>query len=46
MEMQQACLHRNGGAKARYIIDNASGMIGVNVGVPVPREFFMSGGWK
>ena len=30
---------------ARYIIDRASaGMIGVNVGVPVPREPFSVGG--
>jgi malonate-semialdehyde dehydrogenase (acetylating)/methylmalonate-semialdehyde dehydrogenase len=37
---------QNGGA-ARYIIDNASaGMIGVNVGVPVPREPFSFGGWN
>lgn len=37
---------QNGGA-ARYIIDNASaGMIGVNVGVPVPREPFPFGGWN
>ena len=37
---------QNGGA-ARYIIDHASaGMIGVNVGVPVPREPFSFGGWN
>ncbi len=37
---------QNGGA-ARYIIDRASaGMIGVNVGVPVPREPFSFGGWN
>lgn len=37
---------QNGGI-ARYIIDNASaGMIGVNVGVPVPREPFSFGGWN
>jgi malonate-semialdehyde dehydrogenase (acetylating)/methylmalonate-semialdehyde dehydrogenase len=37
---------QNGGL-ARYIIDNASaGMIGVNVGVPVPREPFSFGGWN
>ncbi len=36
---------QNGGL-ARYIIDHASaGMIGVNVGVPVPREPFSFGGW-
>lgn len=37
---------QNGGV-ARYIIENASaGMIGVNVGVPVPREPFSFGGWN
>ena len=37
---------QNGGV-ARYIIDKASaGMIGVNVGVPVPREPFSFGGWN
>ena len=37
---------QNGGL-ARYIIDRASaGMIGVNVGVPVPREPFSFGGWN
>lgn len=37
---------QNGGL-ARYIIDHASaGMIGVNVGVPVPREPFSFGGWN
>jgi malonate-semialdehyde dehydrogenase (acetylating)/methylmalonate-semialdehyde dehydrogenase len=37
---------QNGGL-ARYVIDHASaGMIGVNVGVPVPREPFSFGGWN
>jgi len=37
---------QNGGA-ARYVIDRASaGMVGVNVGVPVPREPFSFGGWN
>jgi malonate-semialdehyde dehydrogenase (acetylating)/methylmalonate-semialdehyde dehydrogenase len=37
---------QNGGL-ARYIMDHASaGMIGVNVGVPVPREPFSFGGWN
>jgi malonate-semialdehyde dehydrogenase (acetylating)/methylmalonate-semialdehyde dehydrogenase len=37
---------QNGGI-ARYIIERASaGMIGVNVGVPVPREPFSFGGWN
>jgi len=37
---------QNGGL-ARYVIEKASaGMIGVNVGVPVPREPFSFGGWN
>jgi malonate-semialdehyde dehydrogenase (acetylating)/methylmalonate-semialdehyde dehydrogenase len=37
---------QNGGI-ARYIIERASaGMIGINVGVPVPREPFSFGGWN
>jgi len=35
------------GAAARYVTDNASaGMLGVNIGVPVPREPFSFGGTK
>jgi len=34
------------GSSARYVAERAtSGMIGVNVGVPVPREPFGFGGW-
>ncbi len=41
-----AVFTQHGGA-ARYIIERASaGMIGVNVGVPVPREPFSFGGWN
>ena len=37
---------QNGGA-ARHVIERASaGMVGVNVGVPVPREPFSFGGWN
>jgi malonate-semialdehyde dehydrogenase (acetylating)/methylmalonate-semialdehyde dehydrogenase len=37
---------QNGGV-ARYIIERANaGMVGVNVGVPVPREPFSFGGWN
>lgn len=37
---------QNGGV-AHYIMEKASaGMIGVNVGVPVPREPFSFGGWN
>jgi malonate-semialdehyde dehydrogenase (acetylating)/methylmalonate-semialdehyde dehydrogenase len=42
-----ASVFTQSGGAARYIIDNASaGMIGVNVGVPVPREPFSFGGWN
>ncbi len=35
------------GAVARYVEEHASsGMIGVNIGVPVPREPFSFGGWN
>ena len=35
------------GAVARYVAERATaGMIGVNVGVPVPREPFSFGGWN
>lgn len=41
-----AVFTQNGGA-ARQVIDRASaGMIGVNIGVPVPREPFSFGGWN
>ncbi|MGB5190753.1 CoA-acylating methylmalonate-semialdehyde dehydrogenase [Robiginitalea sp.] len=41
-----AVFTQNGGA-AREVINQASaGMIGVNVGVPVPREPFSFGGWN
>lgn len=37
---------QNGGM-AKYIMENVSaGMVGVNVGVPVPREPFSFGGWN
>lgn len=42
-----ASVFTQNGGMARYIIDHASaGMIGVNVGVPVPREPFSFGGWN
>lgn len=42
-----ASVFTQNGAMAHYIIDRASaGMIGVNVGVPVPREPFSFGGWN
>src|SRR5579872_2432672 len=42
-----ASVFTQNGAFARYVIDHASaGMVGVNVGVPVPREPFSFGGWN
>jgi malonate-semialdehyde dehydrogenase (acetylating)/methylmalonate-semialdehyde dehydrogenase len=42
-----ASVFTQSGSMARYVIDRASaGMIGVNVGVPVPREPFSFGGWN
>jgi len=42
-----AAVFTQNGSMARYVIDRASaGMIGVNVGVPVPREPFSFGGWN
>lgn len=41
-----AVFTQNGGA-ARQVIEKASaGMVGVNIGVPVPREPFSFGGWN
>ena len=42
-----ASVFTQNGGYARYVIDHASaGMVGVNVGVPVPREPFSFGGWN
>jgi malonate-semialdehyde dehydrogenase (acetylating)/methylmalonate-semialdehyde dehydrogenase len=42
-----ASVFTQNGAFAKYVIDRASaGMVGVNVGVPVPREPFSFGGWN
>jgi malonate-semialdehyde dehydrogenase (acetylating)/methylmalonate-semialdehyde dehydrogenase len=42
-----AAVFTQSGAMARYVIDRASaGMMGVNIGVPVPREPFSFGGWN
>jgi malonate-semialdehyde dehydrogenase (acetylating)/methylmalonate-semialdehyde dehydrogenase len=42
-----ASVFTQSGGAARYIIEHASaGMIGVNIGVPVPREPFSFGGWN
>ncbi|HEY4337989.1 MAG TPA: CoA-acylating methylmalonate-semialdehyde dehydrogenase [Puia sp.] len=42
-----ASVFTQNGSYARYVIDHASaGMVGINVGVPVPREPFPFGGWN
>lgn len=42
-----ASVFTESGGTARYVIEKASaGMVGVNVGVPVPREPFSFGGWN
>ncbi|GAB3636690.1 CoA-acylating methylmalonate-semialdehyde dehydrogenase [Hymenobacter arcticus] len=42
-----AAVFTQSGSNARYVMDHASaGMIGVNIGVPVPREPFSFGGWN
>lgn len=42
-----AAVFTQSGGMARYVIEHASaGMIGVNIGVPVPREPFSFGGWN
>ena len=42
-----AAVFTENGAAARYVTDRSSaGMVGVNVGVPVPREPFSFGGWN
>lgn len=54
LSVQQSSLYGNAasvftqsGGMAKYITERASaGMIGVNIGVPVPREPFSFGGWN
>ena len=42
-----ASVFTESGAVARHVMEKASaGMVGVNVGVPVPREPFSFGGWN
>jgi malonate-semialdehyde dehydrogenase (acetylating) / methylmalonate-semialdehyde dehydrogenase len=42
-----AAVFTQSGGAARYVMERASaGMIGVNIGVPVPREPFSFGGWN
>ncbi|NNE65829.1 MAG: CoA-acylating methylmalonate-semialdehyde dehydrogenase [Pyrinomonadaceae bacterium] len=40
-------VYTDNGGMARYVMERASaGMVGVNIGVPVPREPFSFGGWN
>ncbi|MFT5144484.1 MAG: malonate-semialdehyde dehydrogenase (acetylating)/methylmalonate-semialdehyde dehydrogenase [Rhodothermales bacterium] len=42
-----AAIYTSSGGTAQYFADHASaGMIGINIGVPVPREPFAFGGWN
>ncbi|MCL4157998.1 UNVERIFIED_CONTAM: hypothetical protein GTU68_033688, partial [Idotea baltica] len=42
-----AAIYTSSGATARYFEEHANaGMIGINIGVPVPREPFSFGGWN
>ena len=42
-----AAVYTESGGMARHVIERAgAGMVGVNVGVPVPREPFSFGGWN
>jgi malonate-semialdehyde dehydrogenase (acetylating) / methylmalonate-semialdehyde dehydrogenase len=42
-----AAIYTTSGAVARYFSERANaGMVGVNIGVPVPREPFSFGGWN
>jgi malonate-semialdehyde dehydrogenase (acetylating) / methylmalonate-semialdehyde dehydrogenase len=42
-----AAIYTTSGAAARYFSERANaGMVGVNIGVPVPREPFSFGGWN
>ena len=42
-----AAVFTQSGSHARYVQEHASaGMVGINIGVPVPREPFSFGGWN
>ncbi len=42
-----AAIYTSNGGTAQYFADHAgAGMIGINIGVPVPREPFAFGGWN
>ena len=42
-----AAIYTSSGGTAQYFAERAgAGMIGVNIGVPVPREPFAFGGWN
>ena len=43
----ESLIFTQSGGNARQVMERASaGMIGVNIGVPVPREPFSFGGWN
>jgi len=42
-----SCIYTTSGEVARYVTERVeAGMVGVNIGVPVPREPFGFGGWN
>jgi malonate-semialdehyde dehydrogenase (acetylating)/methylmalonate-semialdehyde dehydrogenase len=42
-----ASVYTESGGSARYVADRVgAGMVGINIGVPVPREPFSFGGWN
>jgi malonate-semialdehyde dehydrogenase (acetylating)/methylmalonate-semialdehyde dehydrogenase len=42
-----ASVYTESGGSARYVAERAgAGMVGINIGVPVPREPFSFGGWN
>ena len=46
MEMELQFLHQNGRVAQEAVKGLQAGMIGVNIGIPVPREPFAFGGIK
>src|SRR4051812_31696526 len=41
-----AIFTRDGGAARRFQFDVQAGMVGINVGIPVPVAYYSFGGWK
>jgi malonate-semialdehyde dehydrogenase (acetylating)/methylmalonate-semialdehyde dehydrogenase len=41
-----AIFTRDGGAARRFVFDVETGMVGINVPIPVPLAFYSFGGWK